>query len=277
MSRLAIIRGVVTDCFPNVGLWLVQFLANPILFALFVAWLLLPVANSWHLVLNFLLILVLLVAIFVLHAGTLNYFSERQSSASVPLWPAFRRALKHLAAVTICVFLFYLLWLFADKLETYQDNFSAYMRSLFPAFLRRHIQLPALDILYGVVLFAIRWILFPGVLLPFALQVAGHGFRGFGRQGRAAWKKAVSSLSYWLVLLVAALLGVWATDAFMGWTPDFRTSTFGHEAVSLGFRLFFAYVFGLFAWILACSAVGRHGISVSVGASTTDVPGNPAA
>lgn len=272
-SRLATLRSVVTDCFPNVRLWLVQFFANPILFFLFVAWLLIPVANSWHLVLNFLIILALLVAIFVLHAGTLNYFSDRQSSASVPLGPAFRRALKHLAAFALCVLIFYLLWLFADKLQSYQDNFSAYFRSALPSFLRRQVSLSALDTLFGIFMFAVRWIFLPGLLLPFALQMAGHGFRGFGRLGRAAWKKAVSGLPYWLVLLVASLLGAWATQGLMGWMPDFRTSTFGLEAVSLGFRLFFAYAFGLFAWILACSVVGRHGVSTG---GSTDVSGNAA-
>lgn len=274
MSRLATLRGVVKDCFPNGRLWLVQFFANPILFALFVAWLLIPVANSWYLALNFLLILALLVAVFVLHAGTLNYFSDRQSSASVPLGPAFRRALKHLAAFALCVLIFYLLWLFADKLQSYQDNFSAYFRSVLPSFLRRQVSLSALDTLFGIFMFAVRWTFFPGLLLPFALQVAGHGFRGFGRLGRAAWKKAVSNFPYWRVLLVASLLGAWATQGLMGWTPDFRTSTFGLEAVSLGFRLFFAYASGLFAWILACSVVGRHGVSTG---GSADVSGNPAA
>jgi hypothetical protein len=273
MSRLATIRSAVTDCFPNGRLWLVQFLANPILFALFVAWLLIPVANTWHLVLNLLLALALLVSVLVLQAGTLKYFSDRQSGP-VPLWPAFRSALKHLAAIAVCALVFYLLWALADSMQSSQDNFSAFVRSLLPAFLRRHVALPTLDKLFAMILFAFRWILVPGLLLPFALQTAVRGFRGFGSQGRAAWKRAVSSLAYWLVLLFSSLLGVWLTEALMAWTPDFQTSTLSHEAVSLAFRLFFAYVFGLFAWILACSVVGRHSV---LPGSPSDLPGNPAA
>lgn len=274
MSRLEIIRGAFMDCIRSGRLWLVQFFANPILFGLLTAWLLIPVANNLHLVLNVVFAFVLVAATLMLHAGTFNYCFDRLRSEPAPLWPAFRRGLQHLLPVAICLGVFCLLLLLLDNLEALRAAFPAYVRSMLPVFLRRHITLPALDKLFGCFLFFIRWIFFPGLILPFLAQTADIGFRGFGRQGLTAWKRAVTTLAYWLVLFIASLLGVLLAQALMSWKPDFRTSTFPHEAASFGVRLFFAYLFGLFSWLLTCSLVGRCAASTGV---SSDVARNPAA
>jgi len=274
MSRFDIARAAFADCLRSGRLWLVQFFANPLLFGLATAWLLIPVANNLHLILNFVLAFVLISAVFMLHAGTLNYFSDRGRTENAPLWPAFRRGLQHLLPVAICLVVFFLLWLLLGNLETLRAAFPAYVRSMLPVFLRRHITLPALDVLYACFLFFIRWIFFPGLILPFLAQAADLGFRGFGRSGFSAWKRSVSSLAYWLVLLLASLLGVFVTQKLMAWKPDFRTSTFPHEAASLSVRLFFAYLLGLLSWLLTCSLVGRCAASTG---TPSDVGGNPAA
>lgn len=264
MFHLEIARAAFAECFRNRRLWLIQFFANPILFALFAAWLLIPVASNLQLAWNFLFALFLIVAALMLHAGTLNGFFDRETSDLAPLWPAFRRALRHLLAVAVCVAIFYYLWTLVDRLETYSDSLPPYVRSTFPVYLRRHITLPALDKLFSAVLFIARWILAPGLLLPLALQSADRGFRGFGLRGLSAWRKTVFSLSYWLLLSAAALLGVLATQALMARTPDFRTSTFHSEAISLSWRLLVSYLFGLFSWMLTCSVVGRSATAAGI-------------
>lgn len=271
MLRFDIARDALADCFRNGRIWLVQFLANPILFALCVAWLLIPVANGLDLIVNFIVALALLTATLTLHAATFNYFSDRQPGERTPLWPPLRRALQHLVPLAICAVVFYLLWLFVDKLDSYQTVFPVYLRSTFPAWLRRHVSLPALDTLFSAVIFLARWIFVPALLLPLLVQVADRGFHGFGKQGLAAWKKSIFSLAYWLVLLLAALLGVLATDKIMAMTPDFKTSTFHGETISLIFRLAIAYVLGLFSWLLVCSMVGR---CAAAARASADVPGN---
>jgi hypothetical protein len=257
MSRIELARGSFADCFRSGRLWLIQFFVNPILLALFAAWLLLPVASSIHLIFNFLLALVLLVAVLTLHAGTLNCLYDRQANNSAPILPAFRRALRNLLPIAICVALFCVLWLLVNKLESYQPNVPSYIRSTLPVFLRRHVSLHALDNLFSAAIFIARWILAPGLVLPFLLQVANSGFRGFGKEGFIAWRKTIFNLIYWLVLLFAALVGVLATERIMALTPDFKTSTFLSEEISLAVRLFVSYFLGLFSWILTCSLLAR--------------------
>jgi hypothetical protein len=274
MSHLEILGGAFTDCFRSVRLWLLQFFANPILLALFVAWLLIPVASNLHLVFNFVFAFALIVATLTLHAGTLNFLADRQRGETTQLWPAFRRALRHLLPVAIGVALLCLLWLLVNALGSLQTAFPPYVRSTLPVSLRRHINLSALDTLFSVVLFIARWILAPGLLLPLVLQAADRGFRGFGLQGVRAWRKAVLSPTYWLVLTFTALLGVLATQRLMALKPNFISSTFHSEAISFAWRLFVAYLLGLFSWMLTCSVVGRYGAAAG---SSLDVAGNPAA
>ncbi|HKV24645.1 MAG TPA: hypothetical protein VJN93_08650 [Candidatus Acidoferrum sp.] len=274
MSQLKIVGGAFADCVQSGRLWAVQIVGNVLLFLLFVGWLLIPVANNLHLIFNFLFVLVLLGLVLTLHAGTFNYFSDRQRSSIPPLWPSFRRALRHLLSIAVCIVLVYLLWLLVDKLETYQVNFPPYVRSTLPAFLRRHVTLHALDSCYVGILFLARWVLAPGLLLPFILQTADRGFRGFCLKGLVAWRETVCSSVYWLALIAAALLGVLLTQKIMAWTPDFRTSTFHSESFSLAWRILVAYLLGLISWMFTISTAGRYGFQSDVAVST-DLPGNP--
>jgi len=259
MRDFALAGDAFKRCFQSWRLWLIQFLVNPLLFGLFAAWLLLPVANTGHLVLNILLVLILICAALVLQAGTLNYFYLQSRSENAQLREVFGRALRHLFAVAVCALVAYLLWGAIGKADNYQDTLPAYVRSISPVFLRRHAGEPLFNGVFNAIAFALRWIVVPGLILPLITSASCFGFRGLGRNGITTWKKAVLSLSYWGIIILSALLGVLATEKLMGWTPDFRTSTFKGETASLVVRLFASYLLGLFAWMLACSAVGYGG------------------
>lgn len=270
MSRVALIRGSVADAFSNPRLWLLHLFSNALLFALATTWLLIPVANTFHLIGNVVLVVVLLAAVLILHGGTLNYFSGRQSNSL--LFPAFRRAALHLFAILACLIVFYLLWLVVDKCESYGGTLPAYLRSILPVSLRRHITLSALDYLFAAVIFSARWIVAPGLVLPGLLQASSEGFRAFRWANLSTWRRSLSGPTYWFLLAIASVVGVLVTEKIMALTPDFKTSTFHGEALSLAARLFCAYVLAVFSWFLACSVVARRADSVQSVAITRDPP-----
>lgn len=270
MFRFEIVRHAFLDCARNGRLLLLQVFANPILFGLFALWLLIPVASSLHLLLNFIVAVALLAIVITLHAGTLNYYSDCQFGGT-PFWSPFRRALRHLLPVAICVAVFCLLWLFVDKLASYQTAFPTYLRSTFPASLRRHVTLSSLESLFTAIIFFARWIFVPAILLPLIFQAADRGFRGFGKDGLFAWRNTALNLPYWLVLIVCPLIGVLGSAKIMALTPDFRTSTYRFELASLIVRLPIAYVLGLFPWLFVCSVVNRCGAVVR---AESNVPGD---
>ena len=257
MANLAIAADTLKDCLRSWQLWLIQFFANLLLFGLFAGWLLLPVANAGYLILNILLAALFLVLVLVLQGGTLNYFYSQSHNEVATLAGVFACALRNFLALAVCVGGAYLLWIVVGKADAYQETLPAYLRSMTPMSLRKHASLAVFQGFFATCLFALECIVVPGLVLPFLASVSRLGFHGFGRQGFTAWKTTVRSPSYWGILLFSALLVVLATKKIMGWTPDFRTSTFTSETVSLVFRSTVSYLLGLFAWLLVCSAVGR--------------------
>ncbi len=191
MANFAIAADAFKSCLQSWQLWLIQFVANLLLFGLFTAWLLIPVANAGYLVLNTLLALLLLVAALVLHAGTLNYFHSQSRNEGPLLKDVFACALRNLPAVVVCAGAVFLLWIAIGKADAYQETFPAYLRSMTPMFFRKHTGLPVFQKLFDAILFALRWIVVPGLLLPFLASASRLGFHGFGRQGLTTWKKTV--------------------------------------------------------------------------------------
>lgn len=259
MAKLAIVAETFKDCIRSWQLWLIQFFANLFLFGLFAGWLLLPVANAGYLLLNILLALIFLAVVLVLQGGTLNYFYALGHKEDTTLKGVFARALRNFVPVAVCAGAAYLLWVAAVMAGVSLEALPAYLRSMTPVFLRKHVSLAVYQDFVDTGLFALRWMVVPGLVLPFLASVSRLGFRGFGRQGFTDWKTSLRSLAYWGVVILSALLGVLAAEKIMGWTPDFRTSTFTGETASLIFRGLFSYLLGLFAWLVLCSAVGRGG------------------
>ena len=90
MSSFEILHDARSSLLHSKRVWLIQFIANPLLFALFVGWLLLPVATEFHLLLNGLVIVVVAAAALVLHAGTLNFYSEQRRDENAAARDCFR-------------------------------------------------------------------------------------------------------------------------------------------------------------------------------------------
>jgi hypothetical protein len=258
MSAVSTARDAIKGSFSSGRLWLVQFLANPILFGLLMVWLRIPESSTWFVILNALLGLFILAAIVALHAGTLNYFYDRYRGEKVLLRSEFRRALRNALPFLICFVVFYLLWGLTARLDAYRYALPNYIRSELSASSRQHTSLQFLVTIYDGFFFALRWVLVPGLFLPFALSTANHEFRGFARKGIRAWKSSVWSFTYWLILTLAALIGVYAAGELANWTSDFTKTTYRHEMASMIVRFFFSYLLALYGWMLACSVVGRQ-------------------
>ncbi len=259
MSRFEEPRLILAGSLRSGRLWLLQFFLNPILAGLFAVWLLIPEAKTWQLALNFLLAVVIAATALVLHAGTLNYFSDQFREHPAAVTTAFGRALRHFAAIAVCAIVLYLVWTIAGGLDRYHETFPTYVRSTLPVSLRQHVSLAVLTGIFDALVFLLQWVAVPGLLLPLALLAADQGFRGFGREGWKTWKTTIASLHYWVILAVAAFLGVQGSDTIVGWRPASESPSFAKETANLALRLFLAYGLGLFSWMVACSLIGRRG------------------
>jgi hypothetical protein len=258
MARWSSFKDALLVSVKNWRLWLLQFFGNAVLFAAFIWWLRIPDARWWQLCFQFVLIVAVGIAALVLHGGTLTYFlsAHRDNTKAAPLVPALRTALKHLPAIAVWAAIFVVLREFVGKLDHYAVSFPGFLRSEFPAWLRRMISEPALDNIYSGFTALLRWVILPGLLLPAALFCADRGFRGL--IAVRGWSRTIRSVMYWSVLVIALILGVYSVGLIMGWKLDPKTATLSVEKTSLVFRLLFAYLLGIFSWLLIGSALGRR-------------------
>jgi hypothetical protein len=273
MAALTIARKSISSAIHNWRLWLIQFIGNPLLFLLFAAWLLIPVANTLYIILNALVAILLMAATAALHGGTLNYFSEKQISLHAPVKKMFLRALRNIIPILICAAIIYFLWMLTDKFDDLQETFPTYLRSTLSASMRKHISVSALTNIFDAIAFALRWILIPGLILPFAAAASNNGFRGLAVGGLLRTKNTITSFSYWLILTFTAILGVYATETILDSTPNFATSTYHHEMFSLVIRLVISYSLALIAWIVTCSTVGQSASNATF--NVTQIPRQP--
>lgn len=275
MSRFETLRGAGSSLLQSKRVWLIQFVGNPLLFAFFVGWLLLPVGTEFHLLLNGVVIVALVAIALILHAGTLNFYAEQNCSEHPLVRSAFLRAVRNIFAIAVCVGLVFVLWALLDSSEHWQLTLPFYLRSLLPGFVRSHVQIWWFQIALDGIVFAIRWIVIPGLLLPLIVEAANSGFRAFGKPGGEALKNSVRRASYWIVLLLAAVAGWVVPASLLDWTPAFKNPTLHLEAFSLIARLSASYILAVASWLLVCSIVGRFSRPAAVIGG--DAPGNSAA
>ena len=235
-------------------LWLVQFLGNIVLIVIAALWFQIGEEHWWSLLLQLLIALFVIVGLLVLHGGTLNYFSNLPDNKRIK--PAFKNALKHLPSFALWAAIFCTLLYLVDKLDNYQYQLPGFLRSEFPAWLRRQISESAMDSFYAGFVGFLRWVVLPGLLLPLGLLAVTVGFPGLIMF--RSWWRAVGNLAYWIVLIVAAIIGVYCTGKIISqWRLDPRTATLGGEEVFVVFRFLFAYLLALFSWLWVCAMLAR--------------------
>jgi len=144
------------------------------------------------------------------------------------------------------------LWSSANLLDVYRITFPAYVRAAMPAFVRRNVSGSEIENAYAVVTFGVRWILWPGLLLPFVAAVASFGFTGFVRGASALWR-GVRSGFYWALIAAAAVAGVTLAPVLVTWRSLAHDASFASESVSMAVRFSLAFVIALASWLTVCS------------------------
>src|SRR4029077_4726432 len=100
---------------------------------------------------------------------------------------------------------------------------------MLPASVRGSIPLGVVTGIFDFLIFVLQWVAVPGLFLPLVLRAADKGFRGFGRAAWQPWKNAIASLHYWVILAIAAFLGVYGSNSLLGWRPSSESPTFAGE------------------------------------------------
>jgi hypothetical protein len=256
--KLALIRDSLRATPRPRMLWLAEFVGNPLFLLLAVLWLQLP-ETAGGLTLTVLLGLVIAVGFLVLAGATLAWFAGYHAGATPTVRGAFGKGWRHFWLLGIWALVPLAVCRVLAWAEGYQYQLPNFLRSMMPAGMRGVLTENVMLWLFEFVLAVAFWVVLPAFWLPAAARLASHGL-GFGREGFRSWGRSLRRLQYWLVLGLAALIGVGLPQFLLDVTPKAGPSPrFGAEMTSLVLRVLLAYLLALFAWMWAASATGRAG------------------
>jgi hypothetical protein len=223
-------------------LWLLNFVANAAALVAWYFWLLIPDAHGWQVAGSALLALCVVFLVVWLRAGTLAYFRLTEFRESANVWPAFRRGLRHVIALSLWAVLLAVVERYLWQLRTYAPQFGVWFWQKLPASLRIGTPRQLMEWTDWKIWF-LFWVIVPAIGLPMATTVAAAGL---GRRIVHSLR-VLKRPSYWLWFCVLMLIGAYIPYKLMWWI-NYKTDL-RRQAWSMGLRFFAAYVIVITAWI----------------------------
>jgi hypothetical protein len=213
-----------------------QYWLTLLLILIGVAWTRLPDRYWWQVILSLLIPALLIVALLALEAATMRSLADGNSTRVKLVWGA--------ATLVAWAAIYAVLWNILDWYDDQILTWASYLNSRAPAsasaaFLTfNHIQ-SWLTIAEWI----LRWIIFPGVLIPCAVASAQCVWR-------LPWPRLMRLMlnwRWWPAVVVAALIAVEWPSHFYDATPQGSVS---HQVWTVLLRLAAAYLLAITCWVL---------------------------
>jgi hypothetical protein len=220
-----------------------QLAGNALLLAAATLWLLIPEVHVWQLLFAVVTGLAILFAFAWLHCGT---FAHGFTPTRESLYRDFRASLRHVPAFALFAATLILLmnWV-GNYAEDHGYQISGYFFTRLPHFLQRIGEVRFYE--WVMIKFAVSiWFLLPALFLPFLSAAA---YSGFSRRGLAAALRTYARWRYWLMIAIAALIGVWLPYLLANWSP--AAHGLRKETLSMALRLVTAYALAALSWVMA--------------------------
>lgn len=217
--------------------WIVaQFLGSAILVAIAVGWTRIPEKHLWQVMLTLLVPPLLLIAVFVLQAGTIRRLLHDEHPRAPLAWGA--------ASLLAWIAIVWLGWSILDWCDGQISLWASYLNSKSPASLRAHLlTYDHLQHWMTILESVLRWIVLPGELVPFAVVSACHGWRlPLSRPLRILF-----NWRWWLGVAAAALLAVRVSHRLFLGAPH---GTVHAQIYRVVFKLLLAWLLPVLCWVL---------------------------
>jgi len=218
---------------------LLQIFGNALLMWLLYYWLGIGEANAGQLLWSALVALLIAAAACCLHGAAFEYFRESPRR----LRPAFGVTLRHLLPMLAAVIAIGVVYLFIFQIADWCSKPAFTIASYLTQKLRTPIKPASLLKGFLAVLWVVRWIVLPVLLLPMVAGIASRGWSGFGAFGARA-----RSWRYWIEALALTLLALWIPFRLVGWVP--HANSFSMEMISFLARATAGYLLFVGAWLL---------------------------
>lgn len=174
------------------------------------------------------------------YGAALVYFQEQEKRRTIAAW---RTALSNLLPLAIAAIIvgviYWLLALWADYSTNPAFRIASYLTITF----RTPVRPTSVARVFNVVLWVLRWVVLPVLLLPMVSAIAARGWRGFRAIGAHTRRWL-----YWIEVPLLLLCTLWIPLKLLGWVP--HANSFGMETVSFTLRAVFAYLLFGASWLV---------------------------
>jgi hypothetical protein len=216
-----------------VALFVLHFIVNALVLWLGYYWLGIGESNGWRLAWSAIVAVLFITSAVWLHGTAFVYFegeSERR------LATAAKTALRHvlpLAALAVCGLIFYgvLRWV-----EAAFPHRGFVIASYLTMKLRTPVRPETIVLIFSIMLWLVRWLLVPALLLPLAAAVAIRGWRGV----RGDLFRSRRNWIYWIEVWVLLVCSIWLPVKLLEWVPEI--SGFRWQMVSFLLRISAGYL-----------------------------------
>lgn len=222
----------------SAGIVLLQWFGNLAAMLLAFLWLQIPDSHAWELLFSAVAAALLIFAFLGLHARTFRLLQLQETT--IRLWP-------RLLILLMVIVAAFLLWQGIEAGRSQEWRFAGYWNSRFSAGSRSFFTYQRLfrwqEYFYSI----LQWVL-DALLLPVAFVGASIGLQ---KDGRRRIGLIYRHFAYWVVAVLAGLIGQGITSALVSWTPGHGTAA---EIASVLLRFGVAYTADILLWCLVLAA-----------------------
>lgn len=223
-----------------IKLWLLNFVANAAVVAVWYFWLTIPDARGWQLAATALIGVTTIALILWLRAGTLTWFRVAGFRKDAGIWRAYRHSIRYVPALGFWVATFVVVAWMLWGMRDYVPQFAVWASQ------KLNGGPPPRNIMNNLnwLLIAIVGYVLPALWIPIATTVAASGVHPEHlARSRRVWKHG----RYWLWLLMLLSAGLYVPYRIVWWVPEVQTIQ--QQTWSMGMRFLLAYLIVVTAFI----------------------------
>ena len=213
-----------------------QFVGTLLLILIGIAWTRLPEKHVWQVLLSLLVPLVVAISVLELEAGTMRSLASDDGKRVKLVWGAM--------TLLVWIAVAWLTWALLDWCDSRIPQWAGYLNSQAPAHWRaKFLTYQHLSLWMTAIEWALRWIVVPAKVIPYAMASAQWGLR-------LPWRRVIRLLwnwRWWPAVVVAALLSVWLPGRLFASVP---TGTVSAQIWRVTLKLTATYLLAVGSWVL---------------------------
>lgn len=223
-------------------LTIAHLIGNAVILWLGYYWLGIAESDGSHLAWSVIILLLFMLGALWLHGTAFAVFENHRETGFIAAARTVASNLIPLFVLAICAMVLY--WALAQLYQKFTHS-AFVIASFLTLHLRKPVSPGRVLAWYHGLIWILRWVVVPAILLPLAASLARHGWRGY----RLSFLRRSRNPLYWIEVCAFLLLAIWVPLKLVHWIP--KLPAFNAQMASfvarfaLGYLLFIAALLSL--------------------------------